>query len=60
MIQLKINHKHTRQTLSTGSRLDDPATGVILDAIFKDAPYSEELDLDEHDVSLVDATSWQK
>ena len=27
----------------------------ILDAIFKDAPYFEELDLDEHDVSLVDA-----
>ena len=26
-----------------------------MDAIFKDAPYSEELDLDEHDVSIVDA-----
>ena len=25
----------------------------ILDAIFKDAPYFEELDLDEYDVSLV-------
>ena len=39
------------------SRLRPPSCflQIILDAIFKDAPYCEELDLDEHDVSLVDA-----